>query len=279
MLTFLIASLALGNVVQASSPSWTVYHSWNADQEFSRRGELKWSEEEGALQITNDEDGLLLTQENVQSMLEYGWYHVKIQNPNDDDYVLSTVPACNVRRANFKDEFQVTLPRTQESQITSLAYLPLVSPLAPQSCDGMAQVNDATFTSKVSHTLDTPGAILKAVLPATKPPPGMTFISHPNLKKNAAGGGASGKKGADGGIPDPDQEPPQSFLRRYWYIILPLMIVYLMGGATEQPQEPGQGGGGQGSRPAAGGRGSAAPASASASADAGGARKRRGKRT
>ena len=161
MLTLLIASLALSNVVQASSPSWTVYHSWNADEEFTRRGELTWNQEEATLQITNDE-----RIPDLQAMLDYGWYHVKIQNPNDQDFVLSTVPACNVRRANFKDEFQVTLPRTQESQITSLAYLPLISPLAPQTCEDLEEFSSAatSFTSKVSLSLDTPGQILKAVL-------------------------------------------------------------------------------------------------------------------
>lgn len=164
MLAFLIATTALAdNTVQASSPSWTIYHSWNADQEFSRRGELTWSEDEGALTVANEE--FAFSKEIVRAMLDYGWYHVKIENPNDtNDFVLSTVPACNVRRANFKDEFQITLPRTQESQITSLAYLPLVSPLAPKSCAEMDDVESPTFTSKVSLTLDTPGMILKAVL-------------------------------------------------------------------------------------------------------------------
>lgn len=166
--SFLISALALlGSVIQVSSnsPSWTIYHSWNLDQEFSKRGELTWSEEEAALQITNDESSI--TQESIQAMLDYGWYHVKIENNNaaEDDFVLSTVPACSIRRANFKDEFQVTLPRTQEAQITSLAYLPLASPLAPKSCEELdALTAPATFTSKVSLTLDTPGMILKAVL-------------------------------------------------------------------------------------------------------------------
>lgn len=160
---FLLATFVLSAYVQASSPSWTIYHSWNGDQEYSRRGELQWSEEEETLTVTNDESSL--TKENVQAMIDYGWYHVKIENPSDaNDFVLSTVPACNLRRANFKDEFQITLPRTSESQITSLAYLPLVSPLAPKTCDALAEVESPAFTSKLSLSLDTPGMILKAVL-------------------------------------------------------------------------------------------------------------------
>mmetsp|Transcript_7947 Transcript_7947/g.19204 ORF Transcript_7947/g.19204 Transcript_7947/m.19204 type:complete len:302 (+) Transcript_7947:2-907(+) len=282
MLAFLISisALALGNVVvQASSPSWTIYHSWNADQEFSRRGELTWSEEEGALQVTNDdgEESSALSNENIQAMLDYGWYHVKIENPGTNDFVLATVPACNLRRANFKDEFQVTLPRTQESQITSLAYLPLASPLAPKSCDEMGELESPKpFISKVSLTLDTPGMIMKAVLPSTKPPPGMQFIPHPNLKKNAAanaaGGGAKGNgKPQIPGAP-PEEPEAQSFLRRYWYIILPLMLANLMAAPAAPEGEPGQEG------DAAGGAPAAVADSAPAAAASGGSKQRRGKR-
>ncbi|CAJ1962074.1 unnamed protein product [Cylindrotheca closterium] len=274
MFVFLISVLLLGSIVQVSSSTWTVYHSFNADQEFSRRGELKWSPEEGALQITNEESAL--STESIQAMLDYGWYHVKIQNPNDtNDFVLSTVPACSIRRANFKDEFQVTLPRTQESQITSLAYLPLASPLAPKSCDEMGEVESPTFTSKVSLTLDTPGMILKSVLPTTKPPPGMTFIPHPNLKKNsgnsAAGDGAKG--GAkEGQIPGQEEEEPQSYIRKYWYIFLPLMIANFMGiGSPAAGGEPSQGGAGD-AQPAVAAAGASAPAGSD------GGKRRRGKR-
>ncbi|KAL3934479.1 MAG: hypothetical protein SGBAC_009814 [Bacillariaceae sp.] len=244
------------------------------DQEFSKRGELTWSEEEGALQITNDESSII-TQESIQAMLDYGWYHVKIENNNaaEDDFVLSTVPACSIRRANFKDEFQVTLPRTQEAQITSLAYLPLASPLAPKSCEELdALTAPATFTSKVSLTLDKPGMILKAVLPTTKPPPGMKFIPHPDLKKNKAGASGAGagsatgdaKGGGGGEIPGADDEPPQSFMRRYWYIILPLMIANFMGG-------PAVDAGAEGAAPAA-----AATVAATAASGGGGGGARRG---
>lgn len=149
-------------MVQASGPSWTIYHSWNAGQDFARRGELQWSEEEETLVVTNDESAV--TKENIQAMLDYGWYHVKIENSNDD-FVLSTVPACNLRRANFKDEFQITLSRTIESQIISLAYLPSVSPLAPKTCEEL-EVKDESpaFTSKTFVSIDTPGMIMKAVL-------------------------------------------------------------------------------------------------------------------
>ena len=99
--------------------------------------------------------------------------------------VMTTVPACNVRRANFRDEFMFTFSRSSHDSILSMSYAPLVSPLAPKVCDEESlqlmkpidETNGARFESKVSEaTTDIPGMVLKQVLPKVKPPPGMTFI-------------------------------------------------------------------------------------------------------
>ena len=261
LLLLLAASIS---VASAAGPSWTIYHSWNGGEEFSRRGVLEWSEEEKSFSVTNDEQAL--TKEQVQAMLDYGWYQVKIDNSENDDYVLATIPACNLRRANFKDEFQVTLPRTAE-RITSIAYTALVSPLAPESCDELEIPESLpTLTSRVEATLDTPGMVLKNVLPHTKPPPGLNFLKHRNTKGSA--GGARG--------PGAEEEPPTSFIRKYWYILLPLFLANFMS-TPDVPQEgQGQQGGGetqqvQGSAPAA-------PVPAAAASPGKRAGKRRGKR-
>ena len=171
------AILAFIPIVHASTPSWTIYHSWNGDQDFSRRGVLEWSEEDETLTVKNDEG--VLTRDNVKAMMDYGWYHVKIDNGGSDDFVLATVPACNLRRANFKDEFQITFPRKSESLITSLAYTPLISPLAPKTCNDL-QVMDSSpkFTSKLALTLDTPGMVRNVILFFFFP-----FFMIPSLEK------------------------------------------------------------------------------------------------
>eukprot|EP00339_Tiarina_fusa_P007165 CAMPEP_0117021304 /NCGR_PEP_ID=MMETSP0472-20121206/16086_1 /TAXON_ID=693140 ORGANISM="Tiarina fusus, Strain LIS" /NCGR_SAMPLE_ID=MMETSP0472 /ASSEMBLY_ACC=CAM_ASM_000603 /LENGTH=84 /DNA_ID=CAMNT_0004726743 /DNA_START=1 /DNA_END=251 /DNA_ORIENTATION=+ len=84
---------------------------------------------------------------------------------------MSTVPACNLRRANFKDEFQVILPRTSE-HVTSFAYNPLISPLAPTSCDELPIPEESpTLISRAQVGLDTPGMVLRTILPNNKPAP------------------------------------------------------------------------------------------------------------
>ena len=289
--------------------SWTVYHSWNPKQEFTRRGTISWNKDNAVeedkkkdasssvLQIVNDETTTTFSSKDIEEMLNYGWYHVKIVSSDDDDedYILQTVPACNVRRANFKDQFDLTIPRSSSSKtnkITSFAYTPLVSPLAPKSCDEYPELEkDVTksFVSKVTVGLDTPGLPLQAVLQQTKPPPGLKFIKRPATPKSkTAGAGGEDKGGSAEYVLDDDPEDeeakpqptsPFAFLQKYWYVILPMVLMQFM----SAPPEPEQQGGAQGAQgqPAVAGDGAgAAPAVAAAAPSGGGSGKksRRGKK-
>lgn len=264
------------------SISWTVYHSWNQNQDYVRRGSLVWgppsnsdgdtttednTPNEFQFQLTNDDVSASLTADDIAEMLEYGWYHVKIQGDQDasSNFVFQTVPSCNLRRANFKDQFEITLPRSslgnQQDPLTSFAYTPLVSPLAPKTCDDYIVNNvngvnggdsgDAaetkTFSSRVSVQLDTPAMALKYILPQTKPPPGINFVKEPKApgaKRSGPQGGngdaASSSDGEnfDGGYEEeaPSSIPsPGSFLMKYWYIIIPMLIMNLL--TTQSPEE------------------------------------------
>ena len=165
----------------------------------------------------------------------------------------------------------------------SLTHIPLVSPLAPKSCDDpywdskIANLPDQGWESRVSWETATPGMVLRNVMPQYRPPPGLKWL--PRLGTNgklyqAQGPPGSGEKEgkAGGGQPEMDNSP-MGFMRRYWYILLPLFIANFMG--AEPPPEQGQGQG-QGQSAEGGGAG-AAPTSAPA---AGGAapKQRRGKR-
>ena len=268
------------NQVSASDLSWSIYHSWNADQEFVRRGSLVWGTKNSnddvdngkkEFQIINDDESASLTPKDIREMLEYGWYHVKIQGDNsskDDNFVFQTVPACNLRRANFKDQFEITLPRSslgeEQDLVTSFAYTPLVSPLAPKTCgeyddnedSGDAASNAKSFSSRVSVLLDTPAMTLKNVLPASKPPPGISFVKQP--KQPGQQGGGNGEDYGDGDSPPPIQGP-FGFLSKYWYIILPMLILQII---TVPEEEQGQQQGQQGANQSAGGT-VAPPATAS----------------
>ncbi len=261
--------------------SWKVYHSFNGGQLFSLRGTIDWSitenDETSPVEVSMTNDNGDLSAANLQAMIESGWYQVKLVNSNSKsskDYVLSTVPACQVIRSNFRDEWNLVISPF-DNKVLSLDYTPLVSPLAPKTCDDFEMPESAPkFESKLQLATETPGMVLKSILPTTKPPPGLTF-----LKRTANTKGSAGNAGAGGGAsPDPEEDPQQqSFLRRYWYIIAPLFLMNLFGAPAEEQRKAVEGaaaGGSEaGSAPAAGSTGGSAPAGAGTPAKG-----RRGKR-
>jgi len=286
MVSSLLSALALLSALHSvptaaaedSGLSWTIYHSWNPNQDFVRRGSLAWGPtksngngngngdeatsdnsngngngNEKEFRIINDGDSANLKGTDIREMLEYGWYHVKIQSQTDENrFVFQTVPACNLRRANFKDQFEITLPRStagdQQDPLTSFAYTPLVSPLAPADC---ADYNDddidndeeasttKSFSSRVSVQLDTPAMILKAILSQPKPPPGIAFVKQPQQQGQSRGGGTAGN-GDNYEDPEAPPTPPgvMGFFSKYWYIILPVMILQVLQAPEDPP--PGQ---------------------------------------
>lgn len=311
-----VAPQAAASAPDSAVVSWTIYHSWNPQQDFVRRGSLTWSgssdDQDGdLLKVVNDDAGATLDGQAVQDMLDYGWYHVKIV-PDDphlkDDgggtgggAVMGTVPSCALVRANFKDQFDVTLPRSspdgRQGRVTSLAYTPLVSPLAPRSCGDYPPLEAGqtkAFTSRAAVQLDTPAMTIKNVLPLSKPPPGIVVSKKTQLQQQQRQGAdrtTAGTAGADGGSGAEDGEegegpevpPPDTgifaFLNRYWYLLLPVLMMQLMAGAPEPVQE---GPDGQAGAPVEGGQQAAAVpiVAASPSSSSGGAKKavRRGKR-
>ena len=225
--------------------SWTIYHSWNQNQDFVRRGQLVWGpseeDEKFEFQIVNDDDASTFQPKDVREMLDYGWYHVKIQG-SEGSFVFQTVPACNLRRANFKDQFEITFPRSslgnKQDVLTSFAYTPLVSPLAPKTCDEyLEDDSEKSFSSRVSVQMDTPAMTLKAVLPQSKPPPGIKFVQQPNQSGSTGSAGGSDEDGN----PIPNATPtPFGFLSKYWYIILPMMLMQLITAPAEEEGKQGQ---------------------------------------
>ena len=180
----------------------------------------------------------------------------------------------------YSDE--ITLSFGQQGHVISMAYSPLVSPLAPKTCDELSTppTDKISVTSKIDYEAAVPGASLKTVLSSYQPPPGLKFISSKKGTGGSTGMGSGGAAGAADGKPadgfgnkKEQPEMPNSimgFLQRYWYIIVPMLIMNLLQAEPEQQQQQQQEGGAQGS-----GSGQAAPG---ASSGGGGGTKRRGKR-
>lgn len=175
----------------------------------------------------------------------------------------------------IRDEITLTLgPR---ATVLSISYTPLVSSLAPR-CSELsppAAGEEVTFDSRISYETSTPGMTVPLVLPATKPAPGLKF--YPQRGGDAPRPALDGVPGAEGAA----GSGPESILKRYWYIILPMGLLALSGGGGEATPAEGQGeapsiDGGSGGD---GGAQRTAPAAGAPAPSGEGARRRRGKRS
>ncbi|KAL7565135.1 hypothetical protein ACA910_021516 [Epithemia clementina (nom. ined.)] len=218
------------------------------------------------LQVLNDEG--CLSPVALQSLQESQWYKLKLEEEDELSNgenpplpVITTVSACQLRRANFRDELVLTFGRM--GHVVSMAYIPLISPLAPKTCNELPPLaasddnKGIEFTSRISYETAIQGMTLKAILPNYSPPPGLKMISKkktvsstatkeaPGDKTSSSSGESSNPFGADDdqdkkGSEDQFDASPLGFLKRYWYIILPLMIINFMG-KPEEPAEQQQG--------------------------------------
>lgn len=264
MLLPLMALVLSPLLIHASKEkTWTLYHAWKG-HDFTKRGKISLQLNEGVPELSIDNS------QQIEDLPLDDFYQLKlVQDGSKDLYTLTSVPACQVHRASFRDE--ITLTFNQGASVVSMAYVPLVSPLA-SSCQEFQPSSEAkVFTSKISLETATPGMVLPAVLPtSTKPPPGLKLLKSKNNKN----GGNPALEGQE------EDVSAQSFLKKYWYIILPLFIMSMTGGGgaaeeAEQAPHPSQAQGGAAPAVAA-----AAPTqtAAPASGGAGGGARRRGKR-
>jgi len=262
----------------AKTKTWTVYHrllvpgaagSDNNHQEWSTRGTIELSADDDAsdeqdaamMAVTNAPDSLSAAlAESLTNSSPDSYYQLKLvetsanNNKNDkSNEILTSVPACNVRRANFRDEFVVHLqPGT--AQALSVTYLPLISPLAPATCDQYSTASRSTatttpnsFDSKIEWETAVPGRTVgqpAAIDPVTGKPVGGAIKAPPGLKWIPGAQRKTSNKDdplhANSNNNEPEQEAGVAgFLKRYWYILLPMMIFNLMGAAAPAQEEAG----------------------------------------
>jgi len=247
----------------AAQKSWTLWHSFDSGKTFTERGVLTLGllEEDGTLEMKlKQQENCVVVADPLKLQSEL--YQLKIISSTDEMEILTSVPACQIRRANFRDELIVTL--NGKAEPVSLDYHPLVSPLAP-SCDELSTdpSSSTEFTTiNVRYETANIGMIIPPLLPETKPPAGMQFFSKPGSNKDGGGGTES--------FPG-----PKGLIMKYWYIILPLFVMMLLGG--EAPTDEKQQGSSGDTQGAVAPRVAAAPA-AGGGGGGGGARQRRGKR-
>ena len=103
MFFLLLLFCLLSTALAVDTRTWTLQHSFNAGKDWSTRGELELvfpadDYEEAQLAVHNDDscwDSAMMNQ-----LMETGVYQLKLLS--NEDFVLTTVPACQLRRANFR---------------------------------------------------------------------------------------------------------------------------------------------------------------------------------
>jgi len=210
----------------ASSRTYTLYHDISGNGSFTKRSTVTLA--------TRGKEVLETSIENLAAILEPDWinslvdkrafYTLKLIDDSQDSAVaITSVPACSLRRAHFREALEIMVDST--GTLMSMGYMPIVSPLAPVDCFSMSPLtSDETtleFKSRISLERPLQAIPVPLVFPSQKPPPGLSFF--PTAKPA-----------------NPDEKEPisqQSILMRYWYIILPLVLVGMFGGGEEPPQQ------------------------------------------
>ncbi|OQS00318.1 hypothetical protein THRCLA_06025 [Thraustotheca clavata] len=140
-------------------------------------------------------------------------------NPNSP-FVVASVPACFLMKARFREDLAF--------HVNEVGYLISMEFRAPyvdiNTCKDVAKrvLKEANFysTGNIFGAADGP-EVPRTAMASVKvaAPPGVTPVRSEN---------------------EPETEEQPSFFRKYWYIIVPLMLVLLQGG-TEAPAQGGAG--------------------------------------
>lgn len=305
LLLFLCLSVVRAGDVAKKTKSWTIYHRIlapgnsvaNKSSDWTVRGTAELTvdpeaEKSVTLAIANGENSLTEAFAQELTSAGNGWYQVKLKDSSSATEIFTSVLACQVRRANFRDEVVLQLQQGSATAL-SVAYIPLVSPLAPETCEEYTSLpaGDLKFESRISWETAVPGmAVGKpppkdpvVPLPIIKPPPGLTWIP----------GAVPRKPNAGGVFVDPENPAAEAglfgFMKRYWYIVVPLILMnVLSAGGESSPAEgraasdeaaTGAVSGGSAAGVVAGGAAAgAAVAGPAAASGSGGPVRRRGKR-
>lgn len=150
-----------------------------------------------------------------------GYYRVRVRNTvadgNQSYFATAAIPACKLQSSGFKEDLSIHLDRN--NVVVGLSYSSPIIAL-PRPCDPALVKSTITFHTRVKH-IDT---MLAQSLPVTTPgakPPTLQNVKL-DIDKDATGAA----------------QPQQSFLRKYWYIVL-VMIIYMFLG-KEEPKKGGE---------------------------------------
>eukprot|EP00499_Haloplacidia_sp_CaronLabIsolate_P008057 CAMPEP_0196782856 /NCGR_PEP_ID=MMETSP1104-20130614/12170_1 /TAXON_ID=33652 /ORGANISM="Cafeteria sp., Strain Caron Lab Isolate" /LENGTH=291 /DNA_ID=CAMNT_0042153101 /DNA_START=3 /DNA_END=874 /DNA_ORIENTATION=- len=175
-------------------------------------------------------------------------YHVRLRSADAFDYVHASLPACELVGADFEDDLVVLLDGEATARLMGLEYRAYGS----RQCLGEEHVQAGGIRFRSSASVATPQPAPS--LPAKLNVAASAATPAAGTPGAGAGGsvGAEGVDAAEGKGEGEKKEQSQSFFAKYWYIIVPAVLMSLLPGGQQQGQAQGQGQG-------QGGRGGGAP--------------------
>lgn len=105
----ILAGTASVGVASDLRRTWTLYHSADPKQGesgFSKRGVLTLEPGENEVYLSIENHDNSFSSQDLETMMASGWYQLRLVEDGSADKkippVVTTVPACQVRRSNFR---------------------------------------------------------------------------------------------------------------------------------------------------------------------------------
>mmetsp|Transcript_18219 Transcript_18219/g.30395 ORF Transcript_18219/g.30395 Transcript_18219/m.30395 type:complete len:249 (-) Transcript_18219:178-924(-) len=244
ILLLVVSALCLLGHALTAATTFDIEHSLDGGVTYSKRSSFHHN---GKGDVTvSSPSGDVISQEEAEGfkalLASNSMYAIRILAQGNNclsEPVYASIPACELQRSNFKEDLALHVDRTG-----GLVGMHLTSPVIalPRTCDPrkIDTQKGITLQTKVRIVEPTTAGVIPVQATGPRPP------ALANLKIDVEDVGEAEKP-----------EASQSFLRKYWYIVLPMVLFTLFGGVEPPPE------GGAGAGAAAGGSAGAPAAAAS----------------
>ena len=220
-------SVALDNLdvespIVSSVESIIVEHNLGANG-FIARGKFSLNLLTDGKYSISDVDKVLIKNESTSQFKKLlssdSLYQIRFKKAKDKEYIYISIPACALQISGFKED--IVLFVGEYGNLVAANYQSPVIGL-PRTCDAKALSDSTNFLTRIKIGDFAETQIIP--IQATGPKPGN--LAHVNVAVTDAEGRT---------ISDPTAKPEQqSFLRRYWYIILAALAWTMLSPADDR---------------------------------------------
>ena len=207
MIKSIVVIISLLLVVAVSAADDTIGKTYHVYHKLGNNDEIM--NPRGTIQIAPDEDSVLVAtfQSDKSAQLDTDAFDKMVESnglytlivleegdnkkpskANTQKYVSASVPGCSLRRANLREEISLSVNPT--GKLLSVSYRPLISPLAPKTCQQLPALADKPsaifsretyeenmpFKTTVSFDSHNPMMAIPTILPNSRPPPGKSAL-------------------------------------------------------------------------------------------------------